>query len=73
MTARTTGREADTPVGEGLLGRVMDVTGKVLDHGKPLQFSERRPIERLAPRIMDRAPVTVPLETGIKAIDASFR
>ena len=65
-----TGREADTPVGEGLLGRVLDATGRALDHCKPLQFSERWPIERPAPAIIDRAPVTVPLETGIKAIDA---
>lgn len=65
-----TGREADTPVGDGLLGRVIDATGQVLDRGKPLQFSERRPVERPAPAIIDRAPVTVPLETGIKAIDA---
>lgn len=65
-----TGREADTPVGEGLLGRVIDATGRVLDRGKALHFSERRPIERPAPTILDRAPVTVPLETGIKAIDA---
>lgn len=66
----TTGREADAPVGEGLLGRVIDATGRVLDHGKPLEFSGRRPLERSAPAIIDRAPVTVPLETGIKAIDA---
>lgn len=65
-----TGREADTPVGDGLLGRVIDATGRVLDRGKPLQFSERRPVEHAAPSILDRAPVTVPLETGIKAIDA---
>ena len=44
-----TGREADTPVGDGLLGRVIDATGRVLDRGKPLQFSERRPVERPAP------------------------
>ncbi|WP_350455572.1 alternate F1F0 ATPase, F1 subunit alpha [Marinobacter sediminum] len=65
-----TGREADTPVGEGLLGRVIDATGKVLDGGKPLEFHERRPIERPAPEIIERSPVTVPMETGIKAIDA---
>jgi F-type H+-transporting ATPase subunit alpha len=65
-----TGREADTPVGEELLGRVIDATGRVLDRGKPLKFSERRPIEQPAPAIMARAPVTVPLETGIKTIDA---
>jgi F-type H+-transporting ATPase subunit alpha len=65
-----TGREVDTPVGTELLGRVIDVTGRVLDHGKPLHISERRPVERSAPAIIDRAPVTVPLETGIKTIDA---
>jgi F-type H+-transporting ATPase subunit alpha len=65
-----TGREADTPVGERLPGRVIDATGRVLDHGGPLRFSERRPVERPAPAILDRDPVTVPLETGIKAVDA---
>lgn len=70
IEVRATGREADTPVGDGLLGRVIDATGQVLDRGKPLRFGERRPVERPAPAIIDRAPVTVPLETGIKAIDA---
>jgi F-type H+/Na+-transporting ATPase subunit alpha len=65
-----TGREADTPVGEGLLGRVIDATGRVLDRGKRLQFSERWPVERPAPAMLEREPVTEPLETGIKAIDA---
>ena len=65
-----TGREADTPVGEALLGRVIDATGRVLDHGSALHSSERRPVERPAPAIIERSPVTVPLETGIKAIDA---
>jgi F-type H+-transporting ATPase subunit alpha len=64
------GREADTPVGEELLGRVVDATGRALDGGRPLALGNRLPIERPAPAIMDRNPVTVPLETGIKAIDA---
>jgi F-type H+-transporting ATPase subunit alpha len=68
--ARGTGREADTPVGNGLLGRVIDATGRVLDNGGPLRVDGRRSVERPAPPIMDRAPVTVPLQTGIKAIDA---
>lgn len=68
--ASATGRETDAPVGQGLLGRVIDATGRVLDRGKPLHITERRPIERPAPAIIDRAPVTVPLETGIKTIDA---
>ena len=65
-----TGRETDAPVGDGLLGRVIDATGRVLDGGKPIDVHERRPIERPAPEIIERAPVTTPLETGIKAIDA---
>jgi len=65
-----TGRVLDVPVGEGLLGRVIDATGRVLDHGRPLPVLERRPMERPAPAIMARAPVTVPLQTGIKVIDA---
>jgi len=70
MEVRATGREADAPVGEELLGRVIDATGRPLDHGNRVQLSERWPIERPAPPIIDRAPVTVPLETGIKTVDA---
>ncbi len=65
-----TGRQVDTPVGESLLGRVIDATGKVLDGGPDLKAADRLPTERDAPGIMDRAPVTVPLQTGIKAVDA---
>jgi len=67
---RATGREADTPVGEALLGRVLDATGRVLDGGEALGATARWPVERPAPAILDRAPVTVPLETGIKTLDA---
>lgn len=65
-----TGRVLNAPVGEGLLGRVIDATGRVLDAGEPLPVLEHRPIERPAPAIMDRVPVTVPLQTGIKVIDS---
>ncbi len=65
-----TGRVMDVPVGEGLIGRVLDATGKPLDNKGPINSSERWPIERPAPAIMDRAPVTVPLQTGLKVIDA---
>lgn len=65
-----TGRVLDVPVGEGLLGRVVDATGRPLDQRGLVTESERRPVEREAPAIMDRAPVTVPLQTGIKAIDS---
>lgn len=64
------GRVMDVPVGDGLIGRVINPLGGVLDGKGPLNTSERRPIEREAPAIMDRAPVTVPLQTGLKVIDA---
>ncbi|MGD0952538.1 MAG: alternate F1F0 ATPase, F1 subunit alpha [Methanotrichaceae archaeon] len=67
---RRTGRVMDVPVGEELLGRVIDATGKPLDEDGPVRTVERRPIEREAPAIMDRAPVNVPLQTGILAVDA---
>ena len=67
---RRTGRVVDTPVGTALLGRVVDATGKPLDELGPLVVAERRPIETDAPAIIDRAPVTVPLQTGIKSVDA---
>jgi F-type H+-transporting ATPase subunit alpha len=65
-----TGRVMDVVVGDGLLGRVIDPLGRPLDNNVPVDASERRPIERPAPHIMDRAPVTVPLQTGLKVIDA---
>ena len=57
-------------MGDGLLGRVIDPLGRPLDGNGPVASSERLPIERPAPPIMDRAPVTVPLQTGLKVIDA---
>jgi F-type H+-transporting ATPase subunit alpha len=65
-----TGRVMDVAVGEGLLGRVIDPLGRPLDGKGPLASSKRLPIERPAPAIMERAPVTVPLQTGLKVIDA---
>ncbi|NMB86658.1 MAG: V-type ATP synthase beta chain [Methanosaeta sp. PtaB.Bin018] len=67
---RRTGRVMDVPVGEELLGRVVDATGRPLDGGKPIRPSERRPIEREAPPIMERSAVDVPLQTGILVVDA---
>lgn len=64
------GRVMNVPVGRGLLGRVVDATGHPLDDGPPIRTAQRLPIERPAPSIMQRAPVTVPLQTGIKVIDA---
>ena len=65
-----TGRVMDVPVGEGLLGRVIRPLGDPLDEKGPVISSERYPIERPAPHILDRDPVTEPLQTGIKVIDA---
>ena len=67
---RRTGRVVDVPVGDALLGRVVDATGRPLDNQGPVRTVERRPIERPAPAIMERAPVTVPLQTGLKVVDA---
>ena len=67
---RRLGRMAETPVGEELLGRVVSPTGEPIDGKGRLWSHETRPIECAAPAIPDRQPVKVPLETGIKAIDA---
>ena len=67
---KRTGRVMDVAVGEGLLGRVIDPLGRPLDGKGPVASSESLPIERPAAQIMDRAPVTVPLQTGLKVIDA---
>lgn len=68
--AERTGRVMDIPVGDGLIGRVVSPIGDPLDGKGPVVFERRLPIEREAPGITDRLPVSVPLQTGIKAIDA---
>ncbi|MFH0792539.1 MAG: F0F1 ATP synthase subunit alpha, partial [bacterium] len=65
-----TGRVMDVAVGDGLLGRVIDPLGRPLDGNGRLATSKRLPVERPAAPIMSRAPVTVPLQTGLKVIDA---
>ena len=65
-----TGRVMDVAVGDELLGRVIDPLGRPLDGKGSLQTNKRLPIERPAAAIMDRAPVTVPLQTGLMVIDA---
>ena len=67
---RRTGRVMDVAVGDGLLGRVMSPLGVPLDGKGPVHASARLPVERAARAIMDRSPVTVPLQTGLKVIDA---
>lgn len=67
---RGTGRVVEVPVGEALLGRVVNPLGLPLDDKGPVDASRLRPIESPAPAIIDRKPVTRPLETGILSIDA---
>ena len=69
-TVERTGRVMDVMVGDALLGRVIDPLGRPLDSLGPVAASTRLPIERPAAPIMDRAPVTVPLQTGLKVVDA---
>jgi len=67
---RSTGRIASIPVGGGLLGRVVDPLGNPLDGKGQVQFEHYRPIERIAPGVVERQDVDTPLQTGIKAIDS---
>src|SRR5450432_2579767 len=65
-----TGRVMDIPVGNALIGRVINPLGEPIDDKGPIAYKLRMPVERPAPAIMDRAAVNVPLQTGIKVIDA---
>ncbi|MBC5635640.1 F0F1 ATP synthase subunit alpha [Ornithinibacillus sp. BX22] len=65
-----TGRIMQVPVGEELIGRVVNPLGQAIDGGKPIETTKTRPIESPAPGVMDRKSVHEPLQTGIKAIDA---
>ena len=67
---KRTGRVVSVPVGEALIGRVVDALGQPIDGKGPIDSKELRPIERNAPGIIERKSVSVPLQTGIKAIDA---
>ncbi len=67
---KRTGHVASVPVGEALLGRVVDPLGNPLDGGGPIETDETRPLEFKAPGVVDRQPVKEPLMTGIKAIDS---
>jgi F-type H+-transporting ATPase subunit alpha len=69
---RRTGRVLDVPVGESLIGRVVDALGRPLDDQGEIRTVKRLPVEREAPPVMARDPVTVPLQTGLKVIDALF-
>ncbi|NBP79541.1 F0F1 ATP synthase subunit alpha [bacterium] len=67
---RSTGRLLSVPVGDAVVGRVLDPLGNPLDGKGPIVTDQRRPVETLAPGVADRQPVREPLQTGIKAIDA---
>jgi F-type H+-transporting ATPase subunit alpha len=67
---RCTGRILEVPVGEGLIGRVIDPLGQPLDGKGPLKQEKTRPLERIAPNVVLREPVRVSVHTGIKAIDS---
>ena len=69
MTVRATGRIASVPVGDGLIGRVVNALGEPVDGKGPIAFSSYRPVERIAPGVVERQDVDTPVQTGIKAID----
>ena len=69
-TVRRTGRVLSVPVGEALLGRVVDALGNPIDGKGPVETKEIRPVEAEAPGIIERKSVSVPMQTGIKAIDS---
>src|SRR5688572_10658046 len=69
-TVKTTGRVVEIPVGQALLGRVVDPLGRPLDDKGPIAATANRPVERIAPGVIVRQSVDTPVQTGIKAIDA---
>jgi F-type H+-transporting ATPase subunit alpha len=69
-TVKTTGRVVEVPVGQALLGRVVDPLGRPLDDKGPIAAKKTRPVERIAPGVIVRQSVDTPVQTGIKAIDA---
>ena len=69
-TVRTTGRILEVPVGEALLGRVVDSLGSPIDGKGPIDTAESSPIEKVAPGVIDRQSVSRPVQTGLKSIDS---
>ncbi|MCM1497429.1 MAG: F0F1 ATP synthase subunit alpha [Clostridium sp.] len=69
-TVKTTGRVVEVPVGDGMLGRVVNALGQPIDGKGPIKSDKTRPIERVASGVISRKSVDTPLQTGIKAIDA---
>ncbi len=69
-SVRRTGRIVEVPVGDALIGRVVDAMGSPIDGKGPIKTDSFRPVESPAPSVLSREPVSVPLQTGLKAIDA---
>ena len=69
-TVRSTGRIIEVPVGDGLIGRVVDPLGRPIDGRGPINAARTRPVERIAPNVVTRQSIDTPVQTGIKAIDA---
>jgi F-type H+-transporting ATPase subunit alpha len=69
-TVKTTGRVVEVPVGQALVGRVVDPLGRPLDDKGPIAAKKTRPVERIAPGVIVRQGVDTPVQTGVKAIDA---
>jgi F-type H+-transporting ATPase subunit alpha len=69
-TVKTTGRILEVPVGEGLLGRVVNALGAPIDGKGPIKTTESSPVEKVAPGVIDRQSVSQPVQTGLKAIDS---
>ena len=69
-TVKRTNKIMSVPVGDAMIGRVVDALGKPLDDKGPILTDQRNPLERLAPGVIDRQPVREPIQTGIKSIDA---
>ncbi|MFA6523428.1 MAG: F0F1 ATP synthase subunit alpha [Candidatus Peribacteraceae bacterium] len=69
-TAKATGQILSVPVGEELIGRVVSPLGEAKDGGAPIRTKQRYPVEKIAPRVIERKGVTMPLQTGLSAIDA---
>ncbi len=67
---RSTGRVVEVPVGDSLIGRVVDPLGNPLDEEGPIKTKKTRPVERVAPNVVMRQPVNTPVHTGIKIVDA---
>jgi F-type H+-transporting ATPase subunit alpha len=70
MAVRSTGRIASVPVGDGLIGRVVNALGQPVDGKGPIKLDRYRPIERIAPGVIARKDVDTPVQTGLKAIDS---